>query len=289
LERSASAGSDGGDAQSSQQVAEAAIQDILDQYRDTKFELDQISGSVEEVGPFQNIVLQECERMNALISEIVRSLVELDLGFRGELTVSDKMDDLATSLFLDRVPKGWETLAWPSLRGLALWLSDFAARIAQLNDWAASPGETPVVTWISGLFNPQSFLTAVMQTTAQKDNLELDKLTLVTDITKKMLGEEMTTVAKEGTYIVGLKLEGGSWNLGSGLLEPSKPREMYTPLPVVNVKPQVIEKFEPGLFQCPCYKTQSRGPTYVFSLQLRTKADPAKWVLAGVVAVMDVI
>eukprot|EP00605_Chrysophyceae_sp_TOSAG23-4_P001019 GSChrysophyteH1.ASY1.ANO1.1120.1 assembled CDS len=254
LELSASAGSDGGDAQSSQQVAEAAIQDILDQYRDTKFELDQISGSVEEVGPFQNIVLQECERMNALISEIVRSLVELDLGFRGELTVSDKMDDLATSLFLDRVPKGWETLAWPSLRGLALWLSDFAARIAQLNDWAASPGETP------------SFLTAVMQTTAQKDNLELDKLTLVTDITKKMLGEEMTTVAKEGTYIVGLKLEGGSWNLGSGLLEPSKPREMYTPLP-----------------------TQSRGPTYVFSLQLRTKADPAKWVLAGVVAVMDVI
>jgi len=221
--------------------------------------------------------------------EIVRSLIELDLGFRGELTVSDKMDELATSLFLDRVPKSWELLAYPSLRSLALWLADLAARIAQLNDWAASPGETPICTWLSGLFNPQSFLTAVMQTTAQKDNLELDKLTLLTDVTKKMLGEEMTTTAKEGTYIVGLKLEGGSWNVGAGLLEASKPREMFTPLPVINVRPVVIDKFETGLFHCPCYKTQSRGPTYVFQLQLRTKAEPAKWVLAGVVAVMDVI
>eukprot|EP00606_Chrysophyceae_sp_TOSAG23-5_P001115 GSChrysophyteH2.ASY1.ANO1.808.1 assembled CDS len=255
LELSTSAGGDGGDAQSSQQVAEAAIQDILDQYRDTKFELDQIVGSVEEVGPFQNIVLQECERMNSLLHEITRSLIELDLGFRGELTVSDQMDALAASLFLDRVPKNWENLAYPSMR----------------------------------LFNPQSFLTAVMQTTAQKDNLELDKLTLLTDVTKKMLAEEMTANAKEGTYIVGLKLEGGSWNVGGGLLEASKPREMYTPLPVVNVRPCVIDKFEPGLYQCPCYKTQARGNTYVFTLQLRTKAEPAKWVLAGVVAVMDVI
>ena len=286
---STSAGGDGGDAQSSQQIAEAAIQDILDQYRDTKFELDQIVGSVEEMGPFQNIVLQECERMNSLLHEITRSLIELDLGFRGELTVSDQMDALAASLFLDRVPKNWENLAYPSLRGLALWLADIAARIAQLNDWAASPGETPVCTWVSGLFNPQSFLTAVMQTTAQKDNLELDKLTLLTDVTKKMLAEEMTANAKEGTYIVGLKLEGGSWNVGGGLLEASKPREMYTPLPVVNVRPCVIDKFEPGLYQCPCYKTQARGNTYVFNLQLRTKAEPAKWVLAGVVAVMDVI
>ena len=289
LELSTSSASEGGDVQSSQQVAEAAIQDILDQYRDTKFELDAIAGSVEEVGPFQNIVLQECDRMNRLVSEITRSLIELDLGFRGELTISDTMDDLANSLYLDRVPKGWENLAYPSMRGLALWLADLQARIAQLNDWSSNPGETPVCTWLSGLFNPQSFLTAVMQITAQKDNLELDKLTLLTDVTKKMLAEEMTAPAKEGTFIVGLSLEGGSWNVGAGLLEPSKPREMFTPLPVINVRPVVVEKLEQGLYQCPCYKTQIRGPTYVFSLQLRTKAETGKWVLAGVVAVMDVI
>jgi len=289
LELSATSGADGGDVQSSQQVAEAAIQDMLDQYRDVKFELDAITGSLEEVGPFQNIVLQECDRMNVLVFEINRSLVELDLGFRGELTISDTMDDLAMSLYLDRVPKGWEVLAYPSMRGLAPWLADLQARIAQLSDWAANPAETPVCTWVSGLFNPQSFLTAVMQTTAQKDNLELDKLTLLTDVTKKLLSEEMTAPAKEGTFIIGLSLEGGSWNVGAGLLEPSKPREMFTPLPVINVRPVVVDKMEAGIFHCPCYKTQARGQTYVFSLQLKTKADTGKWVLAGVVAVMDVI
>jgi dynein heavy chain len=64
---------------------------------------------------------------------------------------------------------------------------------------------------------------------------------------------------------------------------------MYCTLPVINVKPVVIDKFDNGLFQCPVYKTQQRGPTYVFSMQLRTKSDPAKWILAGVVSVMDVM
>jgi dynein heavy chain len=289
LELSASSADGGGDATSAQQVAESLIQDINDGFGQTWFDLDNVISSVEEVGPFQNIVLQECDRMNLLVGEMSRTLVELDLGFRGELTISDAMEELANSLFLDRVPKKWELLAYPSMRSLALWLADLQARIAQLGDWTANPGETPIVTWISGLFNPQSFLTAVMQTTAQKDNLELDKLTLLTDIQKKMLAEEVTTPAKEGTYIVGLSLEGASFSVLQGLLEPSRPREMSSPLPVINVRPVVVDKFESGLFHCPVYKTQQRGPTYIFSMQIRTKYEPGKWTLAGVVAVADVI
>jgi dynein heavy chain len=287
LELSAASSEGGGDATSAQQVAESLIQDIQDGFGQTNFDLENIITSVEQMGPFQNVVVQECDRMNLLIVEMTRSLVELDLGFRGELTVSDQMEDLANALFLDRVPVKWEKLAYPSMRSLAMWLTDLQARIGQLGDWSANPGETPICTWVSGLFNPQSFLTAVMQATAQKDNLELDKLTLLTDVQKKMLAEEVTTPAKEGTYIVGLSLEGGAWNMLQGLLEPSKPREMSSPLPVINVRPAVVEKFESGLFHCPVYKTQQRGPTYIFSMQLRTKHEPGKWVLAGVVAVCD--
>lgn len=290
LELSASSQEGGsGEGTSQQQVAEAIIQDVLESLRDVKFEIDKIAASIEEVGPFQNVVLQECERMNILVGEIVRSLIELDQGFKGDLTVSDAMEELATSLFFDRVPKRWEIFAYPSLRTLAGWLSDLQKRIAQINDWANNPIDTPVVTWISGLFNPQSFLTAVMQSTAQAQGLELDKLSLLTDVTKKMEAEEMTTPAKDGTYIVGLYLEGGSWNLQTAMLEPSKPREMYVPLPVINVRPALVEREERGIFSCPVYKTQQRGPTYVYSLQLKTKLDPGKWILAGVVAVMDVV
>ena len=279
----------GGEGQSSQQVAEAVLQDVLESLRETKFEIDAIVNAVEDIGPFQNVVLQECERMNALVSEIVRSLVELDSGFKGDLTMSDTMEDLANSLFLDRVPKKWEALAYPSLRSLGTWLGDLHGRIGQLNEWAGNPGETPIVTWISGLFNPQSFLTAVMQTTAQAKGFELDKLTLLTDVTKKVAVEEMTQAAKDGTYISGLSIEGGSWNVQSALLEPSRPREMYCALPIINVRPAIVDKMDSNLFMCPVYKTQQRGPTYVFSIQLRTKFEQGKWILAGVVAVMDVL
>jgi len=95
-----------------------------------------------------------------------------------------------------RVPTRWEGLAYPSMRSLSSWLIDLQSRVNQLNDWVANPLDTPMVTWISGLFNPQSFLTAVMQTTAQSQSLELDKLTLLTEVTKKMASEEFSAAAK---------------------------------------------------------------------------------------------
>ena len=73
--------------------------------------------------------------------------------------MTDAMDELATSLFLDRVPKSWEMKAYPSQRPLGGWLADLHARIAQVVDWSSGSSDVPMVTWISGLFNPQSFLT----------------------------------------------------------------------------------------------------------------------------------
>jgi dynein heavy chain, axonemal len=128
-----------------------------------------------------------------------------------------------------------------------------------------------------------------MQAAAQAHGLELDKLTLLTEVTKKLSAEEMTAPAKDGTYITGMYLEGAAWNTQTGSVEPSKPREMFCSLPVINIRPAMVDKFEGGIFQCPVYKTQQRGPTYVFSMQLKTKADPSKWVLAGVVSVLDVL
>lgn len=45
--------------------------------------------------------------MNGLMSEMIRSLNELELGFKGELTMSSVMEELAEFLLLDRVPPTW--------------------------------------------------------------------------------------------------------------------------------------------------------------------------------------
>ena len=62
-------------------------------------------------------------------------------------------------------------------------------------------------------------------------------------------------------------------------------------MPVVNCRAALLStdtKKDLGLYQCPCYKTETRGATYVFTAQMKTKLPPAKWVIAGVAIILDV-
>jgi dynein heavy chain len=97
-------------------------------------------------------------------------------------------------------------------------------------------------------------------------------------------------LAREGAYIIGLKLQGARWDNSGQILEKSKPKEMFCPMPVICVRGLAADKVDMnGFYSCPCYKTEFRGPTFVFCAQLRTKSPTAKWVLAGVALLMDVV
>ena len=162
-------------------------------------------------------------------------------------------------------------------------------RQKQLADWAAELA-TPKVTWLSGLFNPQAFLTAVMQVTARKNEWPLDKLVTVVDVTKK--GPlEIEAPTREGAYIHGLFVEGARWDAQAGTLDDAQIKELYPPMPVILVKAATQDKGGESrdVYQCPVYQTQVRGPTYVFVAGLKTKASPSKWTLAGVALLMDVV
>eukprot|EP01084_Bolivina_argentea_P009096 17033_1 len=278
-------------AQNPQQRAASVLQEILDKIDDVSFDMTEIlsSLSMEDRGPYQYVFLQECERMNKLIEEMKRSLKELDLGLHGELTMSERMEQLQDSLFLERVPATWSTLAFPSLRMLPSWIQNLIERAEQLQEWIDNPQSIPAVVNVAYLFNPQSFLTAVMQVAARKNNLELDKLSIITDVTRK-LPNDIDEPARDGAYITGLNLEGARWNVQQSILQESEPREMICPLPVVNCKTILSSKMDTNqIYQCPVYQTQQRGPTFVFTAPLRTKEKEDKWILGGVVIIMDYV
>lgn len=185
----------------------------------------------------------ECERMNILCREMRRSLRELDLGLSGELQMSERMEELFSALYLGRVPASWARLAYPSQRSLPSWMDNLIARAGQLQSWVEEPASIPIVVQITYLFNPQSFLTAIMQKTAQKQKLELDKLVIATDVTRKTV-EQTDTRARDGAYIYGLYMEGARWNWTSGLMEECLPREMAFALPVVCARAIPVDKVE---------------------------------------------
>ena len=91
------------------------------------------------------------------------------------------------------------------MNGLSGWYSDLLLRIKELEAWT-SDFNLPNSVWLAGFFNPQSFLTAIMQSTARKNELPLDKMCLTCEVTKKTK-EEMTQPVKEGACIHGLFME----------------------------------------------------------------------------------
>ncbi len=45
----------------------------------------------DQKGPYQNVFIQEIEYMTILVTEIARSIEEIDQGIKGLLTISEKM------------------------------------------------------------------------------------------------------------------------------------------------------------------------------------------------------
>jgi dynein heavy chain len=67
-----------------------------------KLNIEDIASKItDERTPYQNAFMQECEYMNTLIRAIVSSLQEIDLAFKGELTMTERMETLMSSIFLN--------------------------------------------------------------------------------------------------------------------------------------------------------------------------------------------
>jgi dynein heavy chain len=270
--------------------AESMCNDFLDEVRDINFPVEDLirQMSDEEKGPYQFVFLQECEYMNVLVFEMVRSLGELQLGFKGELTMSPAMEDLANCLHMEMIPPKWTKYGFPSTRALMSWLANLKERCEQLNDWVADPLNIPKVVDISKFFNPQSFLTAIMQLTCQQQSLELNKLQVFTEVTKRDV-KQIDVAARDGAFVTGMFLEGARWDNNANCLEESKPKEMFFKMPVVNCRAGIVtDKEEKNVFACPTYCVPTRRPFYVFAAQLRTKQPAAKWILGGVALILDV-
>ena len=155
-------------------------------------------------------------------------------------------------------------------------------------EWTAEL-KTPISVWISGLFNPMAYVTAILQTTARKNDLPLDQMEVWTDITTTMDSSTLSEHPETGMYIHGCCMEGARWDSKKGCVAESAPKELHPPMPVINVQGMVYENIDKsGIFECPVYITTMRGATFTFVATLKRGQEPVnKWVLAGVAIMMS--
>ncbi len=120
--------------------------------------------------------------MNILLDVIRGALTDLKMGLNGELNQTTAMEMLLDCLLVNKIPEVWtDKYAYESLKGTEAWFEDLENRVNQYFDWTEM-WQMPKSIQISLLFNPMSFLTAVVQATAREKNLPLDNMCVQTNV-----------------------------------------------------------------------------------------------------------
>jgi len=202
------------------------------------FNMVEVQMRIEEKTPYMIVAIQEAEKMNTLLSEIRFSLTELDQGLDGALNITDAMELLQHSLEINVLPPRWLAATNPTKKDLQSWFAELLTRVQQLVDWTENV-ETPAVLWISGLFNPMAYLTAIMQVTARQENLPLDDMSLRTEVKNTFAVEDFPAFATVGAYVTGFFLEGAGWEMGrgdeQGYLVDMQLKDLHPVVPIIHV------------------------------------------------------
>ena len=120
------------------------------------------------------VLIQEVIRFNKLLRVMRSSLADVLKALKGLVVMSEELERLSSSLFVNQVPHMWANKAYPSLKPLAAWVLDLLARVAFIQAWIDEG--IPPAFWISGFYFPQAFLTGTLQNFARKHVVSIDTL-----------------------------------------------------------------------------------------------------------------
>ena len=177
------------------------------------------------------------------------------------------------------------------MKPLGPFVSDLVARINMLEEWRLNG--RPNVFWMSGFYFPQAFITGAMQNYARKHKVPIDQLGFDFEVVDTPW-EEITAAPDDGVYVRGLFLEGARWDYEKKVLTDSRPKELYTAMPVIWIKPTKLVDIvvKPGHYKCPLYKILSRQGTlsttghstnFIMPMTIPGPADldPSHWTKRG--------
>ncbi|CAL1534962.1 unnamed protein product, partial [Lymnaea stagnalis] len=143
-----------------------------------------------------SVLAQEVIRYNRLLMIIHQSLKDLLKALKGLVVMSQKLEEMANSLFVNAVPAMWAGKAYPSLKPLAAWIVDLNARMDFMNKWVDDG--IPLIFWISGFFFPQAFLTGTLQNYARRVSISIDTISFDFQVRTK---ESIKSHPEMGCYI----------------------------------------------------------------------------------------
>jgi dynein heavy chain len=183
-----------------------------------------------------SVLIQELIRFNRLLEVMVAKLKDLQLAIKGEVVMSEDLEKIADSFYVLQVPKDWSyPLGFLSLKGLNAWIEELNQRVNFFNTWIKE-GQ-PKSFWFGGFFFPQAFITGTLQNFARKNLISIDQLNFEYEIRQDLDFSTCKEQPETGVYVYGIFLEGARWDERMKHLGHSKPKELYSTLPMLHLKP----------------------------------------------------
>ena len=181
-------------------------------------------------------------------------------ALKGLVVMSPELEAVTNAIFDNRVPESWAAKSYPSLNPLSSWMSDLLERTRFISDWIEKG--IPPVYWISGFFFPQAFLTGTLQNYARKMALHIDSVGFKFVVEDTLTRDTCAVGPDDGCYIRGLYFEGARWSYEEHTITESRPKELFTDMPFIWLKPeeQSGAASSEGIYTCPVYPHPRRNP-----------------------------
>jgi len=285
-------GSGGGGASSGKdELLDTLCTDILTKLP-PRFDIEMIQAKypVSYNESMNTVLAQECIRYNKLADVIRDSLEKLKKAIVGLVVMSGDLDKVGSEMFVGKIPEMWMDNSYPSLKPLGGYVTDLIERLNFLNEWIANG--PPTISWISGFFFTQSFLTGALQNYARKHKLPIDAIKYDFEMMGDGVVTQKSKKPEDGVYIEGLFLEGCRWDYATMQLAESVPKELFTPAPVIWLKPDLVSEIKPAPhYKCPVYREASRrgvlattghSSNFVMYIRIPSDMDSSHWTLRGV-------
>jgi len=203
------------------------------------------------------VLFQELLRYNRLIVVIRQSLINIGRGIKGEVVMSDELEQIANALYDNLVPPPWKKYSFNTLKPLASFTVDVLKRLKEYQSWIDN-GHPPCF-WISGFHFVHSFLTGVRQNYARKYKIPIDAISYNFKIISDPKSVDTSKKPDDGAFVHGLLIEGCRWDSDNEYLDESHPKVLISSVPIMWLMPvKNTQLVRDHTYDCPLYITLER-------------------------------
>lgn len=241
--------------------------------------------------PLNAILIHEAELINRVLALIAESLSDLRLGLKGEIILTDSLEDLAKEIYGNKIPRIWRTIDLGiATECLSNYIDLLLKRVNFVRNWHDSDS-SPRIVRFDALSCCKRFLLAALLAFSRRRDVPVERITpsLRVENCDTTHGEEDT----EDTYwIHGLHLSGTRWDARRRVLIESLTNVFWHDMPPIRFAFSAEEKAVDNIYECPVYVSplqydemhvavKRSKDNFITSVSLETDKSPAHWIKRG--------